>query len=226
MDLMPGEKKIPRETMAELEAAKIAQGKPLLIVDCDEVIVEFAGHLGRWLPKLGYELRLEKYELEGAIFPEGEAHPVGFEAAINLINAFFEEETAHQAPIEGAVETLTRMAEAVQVVLLTNIPRHGRADRLINMQTIGLGALPVVVNTGGKGRAIAWASAKAGATTVFVDDSPFQIASAARHAEHVGRLHFRGATGLGNVLPKAPEADAEPESWAACEEMLRQRFRL
>ncbi|MEM7499595.1 MAG: hypothetical protein AAF371_16590 [Pseudomonadota bacterium] len=223
---MAGEKKIPRETMAELEAAAIVPGKPLLIVDCDEVIVEFAGHLARWLPALGYELRLYKYELEGAIYPAGEADPVGFEAAINLINAFFEEETARQTPIDGAVETLQSMAEAVQVVVLTNIPRHGRADRLMNLETIGLGGLPLIVNSGGKGRAIAWLAERAAATTVFVDDSPFQIASAARRAEHVGRLHFRGATGLGNVLPKAPEADAEPESWAACDALLRQRFGL
>ncbi|MEM8761153.1 MAG: hypothetical protein AAGE83_12670 [Pseudomonadota bacterium] len=223
---MAAEKKIPRDTLAELEAARIAPGEPLLIVDCDEVIVEFAAHLGRWLPQHGYELRLQKYELEGAIFATGETDPVGFEAAINLINAFFEEETASQTPIEGAVETLQRMGEAVQVVILTNIPRHGRRDRLANLEAIGLGRFPVIVNTGGKGRAIAWAAERAGATTVFVDDSPYQIASAARRAEHVGRLHFRGANGLGVLLPKAPEADAEPESWAECELLLARRFGL
>ncbi|MEM6678599.1 MAG: hypothetical protein AAF675_12090 [Pseudomonadota bacterium] len=227
--VMSSEPKLPRETVAELKEAGIRRG-PLLVVDCDEVIVEFAGHLARWLPDVGYEMRLKKYELEGAIFPHGDPTPVSFDAAINLINAFFEEQTAYQTPLVGAVEALSRLRREVQTVVLTNIPRPGKRDRLANLASLGLD-LPVIVNSGGKGRALAWLAKAAGAEAgrermVFVDDSPQQIASAARRAPHVGRIHFRGAEAIRHVLGHAEHADVAVEDWAACEAEIRGYLRL
>ncbi|MEM6944873.1 MAG: hypothetical protein AAF565_14090 [Pseudomonadota bacterium] len=223
---MAPDKKIPRETLADLDAAKVVAGRPLVVVDCDEVIVEFAGHLARWLPALGYRLKLDQYELEGAIYPENEDIPLGFDAAVTLINAFFEEETKRQTPIDGAVAALERLSAEVQVVVLTNIPRHGRADRLINLRDLGLGHLPVIVNSGGKGRALAWLGERVAAPMVFIDDSPFQIASAARHAEPTGRIHFRGAEHVREIDLKAQEADYVVEDWVTCEETVRRRLNL
>jgi hypothetical protein len=212
-------------TLEELEAVPLERGRPLVAIDADEVLVEFAGHLTRWLKGVGYEMRLERYALEGAIFPLGEEFPVGFDGAIALIDAFFEEETERQTALEGAVEAVGRLARDAQVVVLTNVPRHARAARAENLAALGLD-LPLVANVGGKGRAIGWLAERAAAPAVFVDDSPSQIASAARHAPDVGRIHFAGSPFIAAVLPEAPEAHERVADWPACEAAIRRRLGL
>jgi hypothetical protein len=211
---------LPREVLADLDAAGIERGRPLVALDCDEVLVAFAGHLARWLEGVGYEMRLTQYQLEGAIYAAGEANPVSFEGAIRLIDAFFEEETARQTALPGAVEAVARLSAEAQVVALTNVPRAAREARVENLAALGIAA-PVIANTGGKGRALAMLAARADAPVAFVDDSPSQIASAARHAPEVGRVHFRGSPFIRGVLPEAPEAHATADDWAACEAAVR-----
>lgn len=216
---------LPREVIGDLEAAGIARGRPVLAVDADEVLVAFAAHLAEWLQLAGYEMRLKRYELEGSIYPIGDPVPLDFQASIRLIDMFFEEETRNQRALEGAVEAVGRIAREAQVVVLTNIPRHARLSRVQNLAGLGIEA-PVVANSGGKGRALAWLSDRADAPCVFVDDSPQQIASAAKRAEAVGRIHFRGSPYIRPVLPTAREADAMVEDWSACEATIRRYLGL
>ncbi|MEM6488491.1 MAG: hypothetical protein AAF677_09545 [Pseudomonadota bacterium] len=216
---------LQRETVADIEAAGVRRGRPLLVVDTDEVIVHFAGHLASWLNGVGYEMRLTQYQLEGAIYPTGEATPVSFEAALTLIDAFFAEETEHQRPIDGAIEAIARLSREAQVVVLTNVPRQALAARRANLRGLGVEA-PVVANLGGKGRALRLLADAAAAPAVFVDDSPGQIASAAKHARGVTRLHFQGSPYLRRVMPEAPDAHASPGDWAACEAMVRRGLEL
>ncbi|MEO1773901.1 MAG: hypothetical protein AAFS07_03005 [Pseudomonadota bacterium] len=215
----------PRETKADIEAAAVPTGKPLLVVDADEVLLEFAGHIARWLTAVGYEMRLTRYELEGAIFPLGEPHPVDFSAAVELIRAFFEEECAHQSALDGAVEAIGRLSREATVVVLTNIPRTNRAARVRNLEGLGITA-PVIANVGGKGRALRMLAAKAAAPVIFLDDSPSQIASAARHAEGVHRVHFMGSPFIRPVLQPAEEADQLAHDWTGAEAMIRRELGL
>ncbi|MEO1471771.1 MAG: hypothetical protein AAFV86_22265, partial [Pseudomonadota bacterium] len=206
------EERLPREVMADIEAAGIRRGVPLLAVDADEVLVEFAAHLARWLDAMGYEMRLTEYRLEGAIFGAGEADPVSFEGAIRLIDAFFEEETRAQQALAGAVEAVSRLGREAQVVVLTNVPRPARAARVTNLAGLGIEA-PVVANAGGKGRALRLMAEKADAPVVFVDDSPGQIESAAKHSDHVARIHFRGSPYIRPVLPPSALAHDDVGDW-------------
>ncbi|MEM6973123.1 MAG: hypothetical protein AAF577_09985 [Pseudomonadota bacterium] len=212
-------------TLAEIDAAEIRPGRPLLVVDADEVLVAFSAHLARWLNSVGYELRLTRYELEGSIYALGDETPVAFEAALSLIDAFFEDETVHQQPLAGAVEALERLRREAQVVVLTNIPRPARDDRVTNLLSHGLD-IPVIANQGGKGRALAIMAARAAAPSAFIDDSPHQIVSAARHAPDMGRIHFRGSPFIQPVL-QAVEGDHDTAaSWPEAETMIRRHLAL
>lgn len=223
--MMEGGSGLPRAVVDDIEAAGIVAGRPLLAVDADEVLVEFAAHLGRWLLNLGYELKLTRYELEGAIFSREDGEPVAFDGALALIDAFFEEETERQSLLDGAAEAVARLGGEAQVVVLTNIPRPARDARVRNLTGHGL-AVPVIANTGGKGRALRMLAEQAAAPAVFVDDSPGQIASAARHADGVCRLHFRGSPYIRSVLQPADDADQVVEDWRAAEQAIRRHLLL
>lgn len=203
------------ETLRDLEALALEPARPLVAVDCDEVMVHLARHLAEWLGRVGYRMELSRYQLEGSIFPAGSDEPVPFEGCLELIDRFFAEETLHQRPIAGAREALARLAEAAQVVVLTNVPRHAAGLRRQNLAALGMG-YPMVWNIGGKGRALAWLRARLEAPVVFIDDSLRQHESAARRAPGVTRVHFVGVEHLRPLLPESPAAHHRAESWPAC----------
>lgn len=204
--------RIAPETLAELSGLPLERGRPLVALDCDEVLVEFSGHVARWLPEVGCEMRLTSYQLEGSMFRAGEEDPLPFDDCLGLLDRFFTEQTLEQRPLPGAVEAVRRIAELAQLIVLTNVPRHARDDRVTNLAALGIDC-PVVVNSGGKGRALAWLAAQVAAPVVFVDDSAIQIASAARHAPSVGRVHFRGSPFIRDVMHDSPEADETAMNW-------------
>ena len=219
------EQHLDARLLAELRAAPVRTGVPLLAVDADEVLVYLADHLARYLEHIGYRMHLTHYQLEGSIFPQGSDDPVPFDGCLELIDRFFEDETLNQEAVPGAAETLARLSEAAQVVVLTNVPAHAGAMRRRNLAALGMG-YPMVVNAGGKGRALGWLAARAEAPVVFIDDSPRQHESAARRAPDVTRIHFVGASHVRRMLVDSPAAHHRAEDWAACEAVIRQTLSI
>ncbi len=207
------------EVLAQLRALPIVPGRPLLAVDADEVLVYLAEHLARYLPTIGFRMRLTQYQLEGSIFPVDSGIPVPFDDCLRLIDRFFDDETLNQQALPGAVEALARLSERAQVVVLTNVPRHARDLRRRNLAALGMD-YPMVENAGGKGRALFWMAAHADAPAAFIDDSLKQHESAARRAPEVTRVHFVGASHLRRILPESPAAHHRVEGWEACEAVL------
>jgi len=214
------EAKIEDRILDQLREVPLEPGRPLLVVDCDEVMVEFGAHLARFVRERGVEMRLEHYELEGSFHDLSAGRVLDFDEVIGLIHKFFDHETAHQRAVPGAPEALARLAEVAQIVVLTNVPRHARAARIANLRTLGMD-YPLVENSGGKGWPLAWLVARAAARAVFVDDSPNQIESAAKKAPTVRRIQFVGADFVARVIPHAPEAEAHVVDWEDAEARIR-----
>ncbi|MEM7057156.1 MAG: hypothetical protein AAF557_06180 [Pseudomonadota bacterium] len=220
MELAEIEVGISHQTLVELQAVPIDRGRPLIAVDVDEVLVHFVPHLDRYIRTLGFEMRLVRYELEGSMFPIGSDDPLPFDECIGLINKFFEAETLNQEAVEGGGGALERMAAWAQIVILTNVPRHATAARRQNLNELGM-PYPLVVNSGGKGRAMAWMAAKAGAPCGFVDDSVKQLESVAKHVPACCRLHYAGADFIARIFPECEFATEQVRDWAAAEEALK-----
>ncbi|MEL6477219.1 MAG: hypothetical protein AAFR17_07810 [Pseudomonadota bacterium] len=207
-------------TLEQLETLELDAARPLIAVDADEVMVLLAAHLKRFLAENGVVLRLERYQLQGSMFPEGSATPLGFDESLAWIGRFFEHEVTRQEAVPGAAEALLRLSAQAQIVVLTNVPRHGKAGRIVNLAGLGMG-YPLVENSGGKGPALAWLGARVAAPVIFIDDSHQQIASAATDAPGVTRIHFMGAELVRDVLKPAPDADHHVMSWYECEQFCR-----
>lgn len=207
---------IDPDSLDSLRAVEIERGRPLIAVDADEVLVVFSAHLARYLETIGFEMRLTQYQLEGTIFPAGGQVPVPFDDCLRLIDRYFREETLAQQAIEGAAEALADLSRLGQIVVLTNIPRFAGPDRERNLASLGM-PYPVVVNAGGKGRALSWLSAQAAAPVVFIDDSAKQLDSARKHAPEVLRVHFAGSEFIRPFLKPCPAADHRAEDWSGCQ---------
>ncbi|QIE55913.1 HAD family hydrolase [Pikeienuella piscinae] len=210
---------IPPRVLAELESAGVEPGRPLIAVDADEVLVHFAEHFAEWVMEKGFEFELTEYRLDTAIRRDGEA--LSRDEIFPLVWGFVECETRRQRQIDGAAAALRRLAGVAQIVVLTNAPAQVRADRVANLAGLDM-PFPVVMNEGGKGRALDWLASRANAPVAFIDDSGDQHASARRHAGDVARLHLVGSTMLKPIVGPAETADHHPHDWREAEDMIRQ----
>ena len=213
------------ETLRQLRAVPIETGRPLIAVDVDEVLVVFVDHLSRWMRTIGYEMRLVTYQLEGSMFSAGSDDPLPFDQCIALIRRFFDEEVHNQQAIPGGAAALRRLSAEAQIVVLTNVPRHATAGRRANLDALGI-PYPLVVNAGGKGRAMAWLAHHAQAPCGFVDDSVTQIESVAKWVPSAERVHFAWADFIDRIFPQCSHATGRERSWEATEAHLRRGLGL
>lgn len=206
-------------TLAHLKALEIVPGRPLIAVDVDEVLVKFVSHLSDWMRGIGFEMRLVTYQLEGSMFPAGSEEPLPFAECIELINRFFSEETENQQAIPGGREALLRLEVDAQIVILTNVPGHATEMRRRNLDALGL-HYPLVVNSGGKGRAVRWLADNAGAPVAMIDDSTSQLSSVAKWVPESCRIHFAWADFIDRIFPDCEHATARARSWDEAADIL------
>ncbi|MFQ3594634.1 MAG: HAD family hydrolase [Sphingomonadaceae bacterium] len=193
--------------------------RPLLILDCDEVILRFAEPFRLWLADVhALELRFDSFALVGNIRHKADGRPLEPQAFPALLDGFFAHGQHLQTPADGAVEAIAALSREMDVAVLTNIPEAHREIREEVLRSFGL-ELPVHVNDGGKGRVV---KALAGdRPAVFVDDLPPHHGSVAQHAGHVGRLHMIADPVLRGLIPAAPHAHARIDAWEDAQEWIR-----
>lgn len=224
-DLARIEEDLPSETLLQLQDVPIIKGRPLIAVDVDEVLVIFVEHLSQWMQTIGFEMRLQTYQLEGSMYPAGSDDPLPFDDCIAMIRRFFEAEVLQQKAIPGGASTLDALSKVAQIVILTNVPRLATSGRRKNLDALGI-PFPLVVNTGGKGRAMAWLAHQAEAPCGFVDDSVTQIESVAKWVPDAVRVHFAWADFIDRIFPSCEHATQRVRSWKDAELVLREHLAL
>lgn len=198
--------------------------RPLLITDCDEVLLHMVRHFGSWLAaEKAIDLTMAHGEFEDRI-KRRDGTPLSRDEMWALLGEFFPGEMDRQTLVPGAREALAALAVAADIVVLTNLTDDCRAPREAQLARHGI-RYRVETNQGGKGHAVAALVAEYGSpVTVFVDDLPFQHASVARHAPQVHRLHMVAEPELAATMPDAPDAQARIDDWPTALGWIAARF--
>lgn len=200
------------EVRAQLLALPLDPRRPLVITDADEVVLQFVAALELFLTDRGLYLDLTSYALTGNIRRIGTGEPEPAAAVKALLADFFEERVEHVTPVPGAAEALAALSRRAQVIVLSNVPFGRREARQRALKGHGMD-FPVIANHGPKGAAVAEIAARIAAPVVFVDDIPSNIASVARAAPQVIRLHFIADSRLARLSPACPECHARHDDW-------------
>lgn len=188
-------------------------GRPLLITDCDEVLLHMVGHFAEWLD--------EAHDLHFALDAPGfrnavrsrDGSPVPEERVWPLLDGFFETEMHRQNVVPGAVEALRRIGETADIVILTNIGDEYQANRVEQLERFEI-RHQVLCNRGGKGRPVKeLVEAMNPTSAVFVDDLAVHHESVAGHAPAVWRLHMIAEPRLAAHTPPAQHAHARIDAW-------------
>ena len=145
--------------------------RPLLITDCDEVLLHMVAHFAEWLGEAhDYDFILEEEGFLNAVRDRKTGTPVPHPRVISLLDGFFDSEMHRQNVVPGAVEALQAIGEQAEIVILTNIGDQYQAGRVEQLARFDI-SHRVLCNRGGKGRPVAELIEELKpSATVFVDD--------------------------------------------------------
>ena len=178
--------------------------RPLLITDCDEVLLHMVSHFAEWL-EADHNVRfaLETGRFTDAMTNLATGEPLDMDQGWILLDAFFRGEMHRQTLVPGAVEALGRIGEVADIVILTNLGSEAHPWRVEQLANHGI-RHDVICNSGGKGTPVKdILKRKRPSRAVFVDDLPMHHASVAKHAPTVWRLHMIAEPRVANAVPKA-----------------------
>lgn len=198
--------------------------RPLLITDCDEVLLHMVAHFADWLDEehdVHFDVASGQFDAmvdrrSGEIVPVDQIWP--------LLDAFFRDHMHRQTLVPGALDALQRIGEVADIVVLTNLGDEAHPWRVEQLAGHGI-RHEIVCNRGGKGRPVKDIVERRGASSaVFVDDLAVHHSSVAKHAPEVWRLHMVAEPRLAAAVPPAEDAHARIDEWPAACEWILEKF--
>ena len=199
--------------------------RPLLITDCDEVLLHMVSHFDAWLgEEHGIRFAFETGSFGEAMTELATGELVARERVWPLLEQFFRQEMHRQTIVPGAVEALGLIGEVADIVILTNLGDEAHPWRVDQLAKHGI-RHDVVCNSGGKGEPVRTIIDRYGSeSTVFVDDLPVHHASVAKHAPAVHRLHMVAEPRLAPAVPAAEHAHARIDDWPTATTWILERL--
>ncbi len=201
-------------TAAQLAELRLTPGRPLLVVDADEVLFYFMRGFERHLQANGFYFNWASFALNGNVRRQADDTAVSQTELSPLLDHFFASATDLLDPVDGAAEALAGLAGLADIVVLSNLPLHARDARATALHRHGM-PYPIIANTGPKGPAMAALLRHAPRRAAFIDDIPRNHASVAEVAPDVHRVHFIADPRLAVLLPPSEHCQHRGESWAA-----------
>jgi FMN phosphatase YigB (HAD superfamily) len=202
--------------------------RPLVISDCDEVLLYMVSHFRDWLAEdegIAFTLAGNDFAHSMQRVETGEAVPM--EEVWRLLNAFFDHQMHRQLPVTGAVEAIAALGEHADVVVLTNLMDFRQEARTRQLREHGID-VRVFTNQGPKGPALkAILDEYRPSRAVFIDDLAQHHDSVSGVAPDVGRLHLCAEPLIAPHIAcahKAGHAHARIDDWAGALPWLLQRL--
>lgn len=192
--------------------------RPLVITDCDEVLLHMVRHFRDWLDEAhGIDFALKGDPFVQSIRRRESDAPMSEDEVWELLGSFFDTQMGRQTPIEGSIQAISELQREADVVVLTNLMDKRNEARTRQLRELGITA-PVYTNQGPKGGALERIVAEfAPSRAVFIDDIAQHHRSAFEIVPQVNRLHFCGEPAIAPHVPCALEAGhahARIDNWA------------
>lgn len=202
---------IDPETARQIEELS-RDDRPLLVLDVDDVLVEFIRPFPDYLKSKGHELRLESFRLHGNVYDTASGEPAERETVSGLLDGFFADQEAWQTLTQGAAEALASFGDAAEIVLLTAMPHRHRDTRRRLLDSLGV-RYPLLTTEAPKGPAIHALRGTSGRPVAFVDDLPPNLVSVREHVGDAHLFHLMSDNALRNLMPPIDDGIHTVDDW-------------
>jgi FMN phosphatase YigB (HAD superfamily) len=202
--------------------------RPLIISDCDEVLLYMVAPFREWLDEQhGVAFDMGGGDFSRAMTWRETGETVATDEIWRLLNLFFDGEMHRQTPVAGMLDALAALREHADLVVLTNLKDHRQEARTRQLAGHGLD-LRVFTNQGPKGPALqAILDEYRPSRAVFIDDLAQHHGSVAELAPHVSRLHLCAEPLLAphiDCAHRAGSAHARIDDWESALPWLLDRL--
>jgi len=202
--------------------------RPLIVTDCDEVLLYMISHFRDWLAEdEDIDFDMARGSFADAMHHRISGEPLKEKEMWLMLNRFFDGQMHRQTPVEGAVEAISELTQHADVVVLTNLKDFRREARTQQLADHGID-LKVYTNQGPKGPALKTIVEEyAPARAIFIDDIAQHHDSVSRDAPHVDRLHLCAEPMVARYIDCAHEAGhahARIDDWKTALPWLLERL--
>ncbi len=197
--------------------------RPLLVLDVDEVVLEFVRPFIAFLNHRGFDLKTDSFRLHGNVVNQDSGEVTGRDAVSGLLDSFFGEQENWQFPVQYAVDTIAGLADDTEVVMLTAMPHRYRDARRRLLDRVGF-AYPLLTTEAAKGPAIAQLRGETDRPVAFVDDIPHNLTSVQKSLPDAGLIHLMAHEGMRALLPPLDDTIEIADSWRDAEQKIRRKF--
>ena len=189
-----------------------ADDRPLLILDVDDVVLEFIRPFPNFLKARGFGLTMASFRLTGNIAEQATGGLVEQAEVTALLDDFFHTQADWQSITDGAAEALSALGDRAEIVMLTAMPHKHRAVRRAHLDALGL-TYPLLTTEMAKGPAVAKLRGDKGRPIAFVDDQPPNLVSARHSVADAHLFHLMADNSLREFLPPIPDDIVVVQDW-------------
>lgn len=194
---------IDPETARQIEELALDE-RPLLVLDVDDVLLEFIRPFPRFLDERGYVLTLASFHLTGNVAERQSGRLLEQAEIWDLLDEFFHQQAEWQAVTDGAAEALEHLGRHAEIVMLTAMPHRHRATRRTHLDALGL-HYPLLTTEMAKGPAVAKLRGRKNRPVAFVDDQPPNHVSVRQSVADAHLFHLMADNSLRQFLPPLPD---------------------
>ncbi|TGV77782.1 hypothetical protein EN792_047940 [Mesorhizobium sp. M00.F.Ca.ET.149.01.1.1] len=199
------------ETARQIEELA-ADDRPLLVLDVDDVLLEFIRPFPHYLKSRGFGLTLASFRLTGNIAETATGRLIEQPEVTALLGDFLDAQADWQSITDGAADALAMLSRGAEIILLTAMPHKHRAVRRTHLDALGLD-YPLLTTEMAKGPAIAKLRGAKGRPVAFVDDQPSNLVSARSSVADAHLFHLMADNALRAFLPPTPEDIISVDNW-------------
>lgn len=194
-------------------------GRPLLVLDVDDVLLHFVGPLLRYFETQGARLQLSTFRLFGNVFDISTGAALDNERVREMLDSFFDAQGDWQTPVDGASEAIAKIARHAEIVMLTAMPHRHRDTRRVHLDRIGL-PYPLLTIEQAKGPAIRHLRGQTSRAVAFVDDMTHNLVSARREVADSHLFHLMADNSFRTLIPAPPEDVTIVMDWNEASERI------
>lgn len=190
--------------------------RPLLVLDVDEVVLEFVRPFIGYLNAQELHLNTDSFRLHGNVVHRATGLAVENERVSELLETFFGVQGDWQCCADGGVDVLARLAGRTEIVMLTAMPHRHRETRRALLDRLGL-PYPLLTTEMPKGPAVRSLRGEKPRPVAFVDDIPHNLASVRKAVPDAALFHLMAHAELRALLPPLETGIIAVEDWIDAE---------